>query len=246
MDLRDLKETKGDEGPAGRDGVMGPQGLLGPRGSTGDKGDTGPQGPSGPKGDQGLQGPQGPEGPRGQQGPKGDDNTEHLVENMTDVTEFNKDMLRSADSAAKFNEMIGNKSYLVETGKSSAGANLQYWYRKYSDGYQELYMEIPPSSNLSEISLELPIPFKTSQYAVHRSNMCKRVDTYSFHQFITDRSPTRITFSGLTITYCTLQTFFCLFKGINHHRPLTSGLLFIGTIQHHSDKIITYNRGEVT
>lgn len=192
---------KGDRGPAGQS-ITGPQGPKGDRGTDGAAGERGMQGVQGPAGPQGPEGPVGPEGP---QGPKGDANTEHYVENLMDVTQFNKDILRTADTAAKFNEMIGNRSYIVESRVATDGS---YWYRKYSDGFIELYMEIPPSPNLSDTTITFPIQFATDRYYASRSNMVKRVDTYTFHQEIVSRQRGSLTFPGLTQTYCTMQTFF--------------------------------------
>lgn len=205
--------ARGPEGPVGPQGPQGPDGspgasVTGPKGDRGERGSDGaegPQGPQGPRGLQGVAGPQGPEGPQGPQGPKGDADSEHHVENLVDVTEFNKDILRSATDSATFNEMIGNKSYIVESRVAPDGS---YWYRKYSDGFIELYMEVPPSPNLSDTSITFPIQFATERYYASRSNMMKRVDTYSFHQEIVSRQRGSLTFPGLTQTYCTMQTFF--------------------------------------
>ncbi|QYC52520.1 hypothetical protein [Salmonella phage SSBI34] len=100
--------------------------------------------------------------------------------------------------------MIGNPSYLVEHKVDEAGG---YWYRRYSDGYIELYMEVPPSQNLSNTTLQFPVTFKTDKYFVARSNMLKGVDTYTFHQHIVSRSPGSLVYPGLTSVYCSLQTF---------------------------------------
>lgn len=178
---------QGPKGDPGRDGVMGPQGLNGSRGSTG------------------PQGEQGPEGPQGPQGEKGDANTEHHVENIIDITDFNKDILRTANNAAKFNEMIGNRSYIIESRVAPDGS---YWFRKYSDGFIELYMEIPPSPNLNNTTITFPVQFATEHYYASRSNMVKTIDTYTYHQEIVSRQKGSLTFPGLTQTYCTMQTFF--------------------------------------
>lgn len=205
-----LMAAEGARGPDGPVGPQGPKGDQGPEGK-GIKGDQGAQGPSGPKGDQGEQGPRGLQGPRGEkgeqgiQGPAGDPSIPHSVDNLSDVTAFNKDILKTAENKDQFNEMIGNRSYIVESRRAP---DESYWFRRYSDGFIELYMEIPPSANLSETYLMLPIQFTTENYYASRSNMVKRIDTYSFHQQVTDRKKDRIIFSGLTSTYCTKQTFF--------------------------------------
>lgn len=137
---------KGDKGADGINGEMGPQGPTGPmgiKGDTGDKGDIGERGPQGIPGPQGEQGPIGPEGPKGDigekgnigergpqgdigpQGPKGDigDRGQNLKYN--DLTDQEKEELKSVISSQAIsdftlgNNSIGtNKIDFIKSGKN--------------------------------------------------------------------------------------------------------------------------------
>ena len=137
---------KGDKGADGINGEMGPQGPTGPmgiKGDTGDKGDIGERGPQGIPGPKGEQGPIGPEGPKGDvgekgntgdrgpqgdigpQGPKGDigDRGQNLKYN--DLTDQEKEELKSVISSQAIsdftlgNNSIGtNKIDFIKSGKN--------------------------------------------------------------------------------------------------------------------------------
>lgn len=142
---------KGDKGADGINGEMGPQGPTGPmgiKGDTGDKGDIGERGPQGIPGPQGEQGPIGPEGPKGDigekgnigergpqgdigpQGPKGDigDRGQNLKYN--DLTDQEKEELKSVISSQAIsdftlgNNSIGtNKIDFIKSGKNIYNKN---------------------------------------------------------------------------------------------------------------------------
>ncbi|MHA6503047.1 BppU family phage baseplate upper protein, partial [Staphylococcus haemolyticus] len=142
---------KGDKGADGINGEMGPQGPTGPmgiKGDTGEKGDIGERGPQGTPGPQGEQGPIGPEGPKGDvgekgntgergpqgdigpQGPKGDigDRGQNLKYN--DLTDQEKEELKSVISSQAIsdftlgNNSIGtNKIDFIKSGKNIYNKN---------------------------------------------------------------------------------------------------------------------------
>lgn len=142
---------KGDKGADGINGEMGPTGPTGPmgiKGDTGDKGDIGERGPQGIPGPQGEQGPIGPEGPKGDigekgnigergpqgdigpQGPKGDigDRGQNLKYN--DLTDQEKEELKSVISSQAIsdftlgNNSIGtNKIDFIKSGKNIYNKN---------------------------------------------------------------------------------------------------------------------------
>lgn len=142
---------KGDKGADGINGEMGPQGPTGPmgiKGDTGDKGDIGERGPQGIPGPKGEQGPIGPEGPKGDvgekgntgdrgpqgdigpQGPKGDigDRGQNLKYN--DLTDQEKEELKSVISSQAIsdftlgNNSIGtNKIDFIKSGKNIYNKN---------------------------------------------------------------------------------------------------------------------------
>ncbi|MGJ8428344.1 BppU family phage baseplate upper protein [Staphylococcus haemolyticus] len=142
---------KGDKGADGIDGEIGPAGPTGPmgiKGDTGEKGDIGERGPQGTPGPQGEQGPIGPEGPKGDvgekgntgergpqgdigpQGPKGDigDRGQNLKYN--DLTDQEKEELKSVISSQAIsdftlgNNSIGtNKIDFIKSGKNIYNKN---------------------------------------------------------------------------------------------------------------------------
>lgn len=136
---------KGDKGDKGADGINGEMGPAGPTGPMGPKGDTGERGPQGERGPEGLPGKDGKDGingidgqkgdkgdigPQGEQGPKGDigDRGQNLKYN--DLTETEKEELKSVISSqatsdfALSNNSIGtNKISFIKSGKNIFNKN---------------------------------------------------------------------------------------------------------------------------
>lgn len=136
---------QGDKGDKGADGINGEMGPAGPTGPMGPKGDTGERGPQGERGPEGLPGKDGKDGingidgqkgdkgdigPQGEQGPKGDigDRGQNLKYN--DLTETEKEELKSVISSqatsdfALSNNSIGtNKISFIKSGKNIFNKN---------------------------------------------------------------------------------------------------------------------------
>mgnify|MGYP002713457081 FL=1 len=109
----------------GRDGIDGSNGLQGPQGIQGKQGPQGVQGPQGEKGDIGPKGERGDVGPQGIQGEKGPQGDRGLPLTYNDLTDDEKDSLKSAianQTSSDFN--IGNNSInlnkvdFITTGKN--------------------------------------------------------------------------------------------------------------------------------
>lgn len=121
---------KGDKGADGINGEMGPAGPTGPMGIKGEQGPIGPEGPKGDIGEKGNIGERGPQGDIGPQGPKGDigDRGQNLKYN--DLTDQEKEELKSVISSQAIsdftlgNNSIGtNKIDFIKSGKNIYNKN---------------------------------------------------------------------------------------------------------------------------
>lgn len=122
-----FKGPKGDEGDVGERGPKGDKGDTGPQG---EKGPIGPEGPKGDVGEKGDTGERGPQGDMGPQGPKGDigDRGQNLKYN--DLTDQEKEELKSVISSQAIsdftlgNNSIGtNKIDFIKSGKNIYNKN---------------------------------------------------------------------------------------------------------------------------
>ncbi|WP_317954902.1 MULTISPECIES: BppU family phage baseplate upper protein [unclassified Staphylococcus] len=128
--FRGPKGDKGDTGPQGPKGDKGDKGADGIDGEMGPQGEQGPIGPEGPKGDVGEKGDTGERGPQGDIGPKGDigDRGQNLKYN--DLTDQEKEELKSVISSQAIsdftlgNNSIGtNKIDFIKSGKNIYNKN---------------------------------------------------------------------------------------------------------------------------